>query len=297
MQVSSEAKRRAYAVWLRTGRWPVARDANGTEWKFNPWHDPKDGRFTVAGAGQHSGGSASGKSADRPAKADPFRQHQRSTSTVARPLPKRPIASGGWADGGFSGPGGGWFDGAGASGYWVDAEPRPSSKAGRITKPAGQAVRSTVAAPASVSEHVRSVVANGYTFLIDDRRGMIRAKGDLSQTNTPVRSRKAQASAGGADRRPTDDGGHYIAARFNGPSDAFNHFAQDANFNRGLYRRLEDQWATALRAHKKVTVSIVPHYENSSKRPYQIDVSFSVDGHGESLKFPNERGGRSHGKH
>jgi len=204
---------------------------------------------------------------------------------------------GGWSDGGFSGPGGGWFDGAGATGYWVDAEPRPLLKAGMITKPAGQAVGSVVGAPASVSEHVRSVVANGYTFLIDDRRGMIKAAGNLSQTNTPARSRKAQATAGGADRRPTDDGGHYIAARFNGPSDAFNHFAQDANFNRGLYRRLEDQWATALRAHKKVTVSIVPHYETPSKRPYEIDVSFLVDGHKESFKFPNERGGYIHGKH
>jgi len=51
MQVSIEAKRRTYAVWLRTGRWPVARGADGTEWKFNPWHDPRDGRFTTAGSG------------------------------------------------------------------------------------------------------------------------------------------------------------------------------------------------------------------------------------------------------
>ena len=48
MDVASEAKRRAYVGWLRTGRWPVPRGADGTEWKFNPWHDPKDGRFTTA---------------------------------------------------------------------------------------------------------------------------------------------------------------------------------------------------------------------------------------------------------
>ena len=52
MQVSIEAKRRAYAAWLRTGRWPVMRGADGTEWKFNPYHDPKNGRFTTAGGGQ-----------------------------------------------------------------------------------------------------------------------------------------------------------------------------------------------------------------------------------------------------
>ncbi|WP_419827366.1 DNA/RNA non-specific endonuclease [Sphingomonas sp.] len=54
------------------------------------------------------------------------------------------------------------------------------------------------------------------------------------------RSRNAQATAGGGNRLATDDGGHYVAVRFNGPTDTFNHFAQDANFNRGGYRLLED---------------------------------------------------------
>jgi hypothetical protein len=249
MDVSIEAKRRAYVGWLRTGRWPVPHGEDGTELKFNPWHDPKDGRFTTAGAGQHSGGSTFGKSTGRSAKADRYRQYQ--SSTVARPAPKRPTASGGWGDGGFTGGGGGQCGGGGTSGYWGDPDPRPSSKAATIAKPAGHPLKSPVGVPLNESQHVRSVVANGYTFMIDDRHGMVRAMGNLSQTNRPVRSRKAQASAGGADRRPTDDGGHYIAARFNGPSDAFNHFAQDANFNRGLYRRLKDQWATALRPIKR----------------------------------------------
>ena len=57
MDVSIEAKRRAYVGWLRTGRWPVPRGADGTELKFNPWHDPKDGRFTTAGGGSDVGGA------------------------------------------------------------------------------------------------------------------------------------------------------------------------------------------------------------------------------------------------
>jgi uncharacterized protein YigE (DUF2233 family) len=104
-----------------------------------------------------------------------------------------------------------------------------------------------------------------------------------------MRSRTNQARAGGADRRTSDDGGHYIAARFNGPTDAFNHFAQDANFNRGRYRALEDQWARAQRMGKKVTVSIVPHYREESTRPFEIDASFTIDGREHSIKIPNER--------
>jgi hypothetical protein len=38
----------AFAIYLRTGR----RAARGIELKFNPWHDPADGRFTFAGQGQ-----------------------------------------------------------------------------------------------------------------------------------------------------------------------------------------------------------------------------------------------------
>jgi hypothetical protein len=295
MDVSIEAKRRAYVGWLRTGRWPVPRGADGTEWKFNPWHDPKDGRFTVAGTGQRSGGgSTSGKSVSRSAR--PVR-HQEGQSSATPPVRQRPTASRGWGDGGFTGPGGGDFGGGGATGYWDSPTPRRPSDPPQNKKSAGTVLQSIVAAPTNKPGHVRPIVVNGYTFLIDDRHGMIRAMGSLSQTSTPVRSRKAQASAGGADRRRTDDGGHYIAARFNGPSDAFNHFAQDANFNRGTYRRLENQWAMALRAHKKVKVSIVPHYKNSSKRPDEIDVHFSVNGHEESQKFSNESGGHPHEKY
>jgi hypothetical protein len=44
----------------------------------------------------------------------------------------------------------------------------------------------------------------------------------------------------------TDEGGHYIGRRFNGPTDEFNHFAQDISFNRGEYKRLENKWHRAL---------------------------------------------------
>jgi hypothetical protein len=115
-------------------------------------------------------------------------------------------------------------------------------------------------------------------------------------SETPLRSRRAQAQAGGADRRSSDDGGHYIAARFNGPTEAFNHFAQDANFNRGRYRALEDQWARAKKDGKQVSVRIVPVYGESSQRPSSINVWFTIGGRMESQKIPNEAKRADHGK-
>lgn len=43
----------AFGCWLRTGRWPRAAPV---EHKFNPYHDPRNGRFTFAPGGAGSGG-------------------------------------------------------------------------------------------------------------------------------------------------------------------------------------------------------------------------------------------------
>jgi hypothetical protein len=111
----------------------------------------------------------------------------------------------------------------------------------------------------------------------------------LTVAEAPSRSRTSQRQAGGAERRITDDGGHYIAARFNGPTEAFNHFAQDANFNRGGYRLLEDEWAREKRAGRAVTVKIAPQFNGNSVRPSMINVWWTVDGKVKSLRFLNER--------
>ena len=51
VQTSGSSERNAFSRWLRTGRVPSALSPDGLELKFNPWHDPADGRFTFAGAG------------------------------------------------------------------------------------------------------------------------------------------------------------------------------------------------------------------------------------------------------
>jgi len=51
MQLSSADERQAVTLWLRTGRWPTVRSANGLELKFNPYHDRQNGRFTFGPGG------------------------------------------------------------------------------------------------------------------------------------------------------------------------------------------------------------------------------------------------------
>lgn len=211
--------------------------------------------------------------------------------------------SGNWGDGSFNGGGGGSFGGGGATGPgWETAEERKrreraaGARASGVIKQTPRIALKPAASPAKPVEQRAHVMRNGYDFELDSSARMRKVSGNLSTAQPPLRSRTAQARAGGSDRRRSDDGGHYIAARFNGPTDAFNHFAQDANFNRGRYRALEDEWVREKKAGRRVFVKIVPAYEGRSQRPATIDIWFNVDGQIRSLKIPNEGRKLRHGK-
>jgi hypothetical protein len=107
-----------------------------------------------------------------------------------------------------------------------------------------------------------------------------------------TRSADQQRNAGGSDRRTTDDGGHIVGNRFNPPTEEFNLFAQDANFNRGAYRTLEGQWANALAEGKSVKVEWKFYYSASSVRPDRLEVRYWVDGAESTRRFNNASGGK-----
>jgi hypothetical protein len=277
IHLSDDEWRRAFSTWLRSGRVPLVQPAEAAERKFNPWHDPDDGRFTFRGAGVYYGRGSS-RGGDRQKR--PSRPKAERTRKKVDGFPS----------------GGGTNLGGGASGSWTpsDTESQRASSKLLADAPIDETARPDIES-GKPPANTRKVFQNGYTYVIDSRGRTRRVSGILS-FSLPVRSRAMQARAGGVDRRPTDDGGHFIAARFNGPKEAFNHFAQDANFNRGGYRLLEEQWAREMRAGRSVTVRIVPYYDGSSTRPREIDVWFVIDGHRQSLKFPNERSETRRGK-
>lgn len=80
--ISTNVDRKAFSYWLRTGRLPAVRSAAGLELKFNPWHDPEDGRFTFANTGDyHPRGSGGGAKARRP-RAGPTPKSQPSSDDL-----------------------------------------------------------------------------------------------------------------------------------------------------------------------------------------------------------------------
>ena len=354
MHISTRQRGQNFSIWLRTGRWPSRDDS--CEFKFNPWHDPDDGRFTFTGAGRRFGPAGSNPSAPRRApkivyvddptkpaissleEADAWRAEQlakrghkpgypeaieeryqlyrnkfvrppivppsnvRRIERRPKPVQQAPRENVRSQSGSGFGGGGGDFGGGGASGSWGDSStsqgnaPTVLSPKPNFNDGAGQPASGAMARSTGAASDRYTITRNGYAYELDARGRTRRVSGTLSLADTTARSRNNQARAGGADRRASDDGGHYIAGRFNGPTDAFNHFAQDKNFNRGRYRVLEDQWARAKRAGNEVKVAIVPHYHNGSKRPFEIDVRFKVDGREHSIKMPNERTEEYRGK-
>lgn len=249
---------RAFSYWLRTGRRLAKRSPAAIELKFNSWHDPANGQFTFANSGEYHGRRG----------------------------------------------GGGDFGGGGASGGLdLPKLPRSAAKPPLAKKPqiskAKTQDRTDIEQVGLVAkppvETFRRVTKNGYDFELDSDAKMRRASGTLA-LGAERRNRQGQRAAGGPDRRSTDDGGHYIARRFNGPPDNFNLFPQDANFNRGKYRLLEDEWARAKRAGKNVEIEIVPRFEAGSRRPTELDFFFIIDGNPNSFKLPNEKQERPRAK-
>jgi hypothetical protein len=243
-----------FSRWLRTGFWLVEQvNDPRLEVKFNPNHDPENGRFTFA-----DGGGAAGMART------PKGPHKASTPNV---------------------------EGAGASGRWgLPGQQASEEKEDAVVDAEAALERERAAGDPSASATI-TVTKNGYSFQVDTLDRTTNVDGELTLQNG-ARSRAAQSQAGGSDRLPSDDGGHFIAARFNGPDNSFNHFAQDSSFNRGAYRSLEDDWAADLKAGKSVSVDIAAHYTGTSARPESLIVTWTMNGRTTRQQFRNARKGK-----
>jgi hypothetical protein len=169
-----------------------------------------------------------------------------------------------------------------------------TGRIGNLTGDAGRAADATADATgdaAKAAGAAKTVVKNGYTYTLDAEGRTTRIEGDLVSNSAQGRNRAAQLAAGGPDRLATDEGGHFVARRFDGPLEDFNHFAQNGNFNRGVYKALENEWQRALDRGSSVNVDITAHYPGDSLRPDSIDVTYTIDGVPHETSFLNRPGG------
>ncbi|RWU17030.1 hypothetical protein DM813_27075 [Pseudomonas alkylphenolica] len=133
---------------------------------------------------------------------------------------------------------------------------------------------------------------NGYTYQLDHHGRVTKVEGSLKLNKSKTRNQSAQKNAGGKDRLPDDQGGHYVGRRFDGPTDEMNHFAQNGNFNNSAYRKLENSWEKALKNNKDVRIEINPRYTKDSLRPDKITIRQWIDGvEKDSVTYANKYGG------
>lgn len=187
---------------------------------------------------------------------------------------------------------------------------KTASAAGKVLKTEGAVAEGTKAADATADATKATkaaegagagkatgdgakILRNGYSYEFDAQGRVSKVGGKLKLNKTQGRNVKAQREAGGVDRLPDDQGGHYIGRRFDGPTDDFNHFAQNGNFNNGAYKSLENSWQRSIEQGKSVEVEIAPTYAGESLRPSAITVRQWIDGvPSDPIKFGNNIGGK-----
>ena len=135
-----------------------------------------------------------------------------------------------------------------------------------------------------------------YTYQTDEmgRVETVSGKLDLTkQDRNTYQQTKAGKTAGIKDGVEDDEGGHLIASIFNGPGEQINYAAMDGNLNKGAWKKMENDWAKAIKGPppKNVDVKINAVYEGDSKRAEAFEVEYFVDGEMFEAFFENKAGG------
>lgn len=165
----------------------------------------------------------------------------------------------------------------------------PTATSGRLSPPKGtSASQAVVPEVAEDTSTWTQEVRNGYAYSLDQQQRPRRIQGRLVSNAAQTRNSAAQLAAGGHDRKTTDEGGHFIARRFNGPTEACNHFAQDRNFNRSKFKALENLWQRALDKQQQVVLDFKEiRYPQGSMRPSELRIDYTIDGVPYKVVFKN----------
>ncbi|OLS38295.1 hypothetical protein BTR22_07365 [Alkalihalophilus pseudofirmus] len=125
--------------------------------------------------------------------------------------------------------------------------------------------------------NIEYVTPAGYKYTTDAKGRITTVEAKLDY-GLAARNNYAQRQVGGPDRLPTDDGGHLIASIFKGSGDIDNLVPMNANINRGEYKKLEYEWANALKKNppETVEVRIEPLYRGDSQRPSMFEIEYKV---------------------
>lgn len=84
-----------------------------------------------------------------------------------------------------------------------------------------------------------------------------------------------------------DHAGHLAGDRFGGSPDLDNLVSQSSNVNLSKYKKLENQWATAIKEGKKVSVNVKVNYDGTRLRPTSFEIKYNIDGVIKKVRLKN----------
>lgn len=84
-----------------------------------------------------------------------------------------------------------------------------------------------------------------------------------------------------------DHAGHLAGDRFGGSPELDNLVSQSSNVNLSQYKKMENQWAQAIKEGKQVKVNVEVKYEGNSLRPSKFNVQYEIDGEAFSKNLLN----------
>ena len=130
---------------------------------------------------------------------------------------------------------------------------------------------------------------NGYRYKTDSNGRIISAEGILHMKDREGRLqiRDSIEDIGKGDERAGDDRGHLIGDQFDGSNGLENMIPQDAAVNRNDFKNFENELAREVKDGKVVEYKVEPVYENGSRRPTAIVVTYSIEGEENFRIFPN----------
>ena len=133
---------------------------------------------------------------------------------------------------------------------------------------------------------------NGYRYKTNENGSIISAEGILHMKDREGRLqiRDSIADIGKGDERAGDDRGHLIGDQFDGSNGLENMIPQDAAVNRNDFKNFENELAREVKDGKVFEYKVEPVYENGSRRPTAIVVTYSIEGEENFRIFPNGDG-------
>jgi hypothetical protein len=135
-------------------------------------------------------------------------------------------------------------------------------------------------AAAAVTRETATAGRNEATWTLDGSGRPTHVAATLRETTagskraaseTSAQSKVTSRAAAAAD----DDGGHIIGHRFMLDQGERNMFPQNANFNRGAYKSMENEWGDWTKSGAEVRVNIDLH-GGSADRPAQVVAEYDV---------------------